>query len=140
MEKNKLVVEESIKKNAWTFKYRYKVNEKDLVINVEADTDEIKEIFYLHRLDKQSNMLKDFVSKELLETLRKYKCNFYIAKNGYYIDMRYCPNVCTPSNDFYEVPINGREITIYRNGDIDREYNSMKYSWLVTRRYWEEEV
>lgn len=130
----KLRVKETIIHTDLGYHYQYEVNEVGLEIKVLADTNEIKEIFNLDRLDKVTDRLKDYLPRSVFKSLMKYRCNFYMAKGGSYIDIQYCSNVCTPSNDFYEVYINGAHECIYRKDDADLKYSVLQFMWRKTTK------
>lgn len=109
--------------------FKYKIKQEGLKVKVLADTNEIKEIFTLDRLDIVSDSLEDYLPRSIFKALMKYRCNFYISKGGCYIDIKYHSNICTPSNDFYRVVVNGASEDIYRKDDPDLNYSVLKFMW-----------
>lgn len=127
----KLVVEESIKEIDCLDKYQYRVDEDNLRIILTSDTDEVKKIFNLARFDKQSNKLKDYIPKEVLEVIRKHKCDFYIYKDGLFVDIKYKSSGYKPH---YLVNANGHEIYMKSDDDFTRTWKVMKKEWKLSRK------
>lgn len=121
-----LKIEEEIRSSSkWLYSHSYNIDQDGIKMTLAADTPEVRSALDIDMLKNKSTELENYITPEMIDKLRKHKCNYYIAKSSRFLDMSY-------TGDCFVINIDGYKIEMYPQDDTDTIYEQINRKWSKT--------
>lgn len=121
-----LKIKEEIRSSSqWCYSHSYNIDQDGITMTLAADTPEVRSALNVDMLKNKSTELENYITPEMINILRKYKCNYYIAKSGKFLDISYVGGC-------FVINIDGYKIQMYPNDSTDTIYEQINREWSKT--------